>query len=289
MARREARGVAFAALAAVAFGATAPGVERFGRGVGPFATATLLYAGAVLCAAAPERGGRPVGRADAPRVVVVGLLGAALAPAALAWGLQRTGATSGALVLNLEAVFAVALARALYRERLGARLGAAVALIAAAGVLVPLRGGAADMRAGAGLAIVALSTLAWATDSTLSRPLAERRASSVVLWKSLVGVAASASIALAAREAWPDARGAAGLLACGVLGYGLSLRLYVLAQRAIGAARTASVFGFAPLCGAAMAFALGDRRGALVVGASGALACAGVALLATERRAAGAA
>lgn len=49
------------------------------------------------------------------------------------------------------------------------------------------------------------------------------------------------------------------LLAIGATGYGLSLRFYLLAQRAFGAARTGSVFAFAPFMGAALAVALGDR------------------------------
>ena len=40
---------------------------------------------------------------------------------------------------------------------------------------------------------------------------------------------------------------AVGLLVIGATGYGLSLRFYLLAQRAFGAARTGFVFAFAPL------------------------------------------
>ena len=39
----------------------------------------------------------------------------------------------------------------------------------------------------------------------------------------------------------------------------MSVRVYLLAQRAFGAARTGSVFAFAPFIGAALAVMLGDR------------------------------
>ena len=39
----------------------------------------------------------------------------------------------------------------------------------------------------------------------------------------------------------------------------MSLRLYLLVLRAFGAARTGSVFAFAPVIGALLAIALGDR------------------------------
>ena len=65
----------------------------------------------------------------------------------------------------------------------------------------------------------------------------------------------------------------AGRGAIGASGYGLSLRLYLLAQRAFGAARTGSVFAFAPFIGAALAIALGDRSLSWGMAAGGALCC----------------
>jgi hypothetical protein len=46
---------------------------------------------------------------------------------------------------------------------------------------------------------------------------------------------------------------------CGFTGYGYSLRLYLRAQRTIGAGRTGAIFSIAPFVGAAAAWALGDR------------------------------
>jgi len=68
------------------------------------------------------------------------------------------------------------------------------------------------------------------------------------------------------------------VVAIGASGYGLSLRLYLLAQRAFGAARTGSVFAFAPFIGAVLAVALGDRSLSWGMAAGGALMLAGVAL-----------
>jgi hypothetical protein len=75
------------------------------------------------------------------------------------------------------------------------------------------------------------------------------------------------------------------LLAVGATGYGLSLRFYLLAQRAFGATRTGSVFAFAPFIGAGLAFALGDRSGDALLLASGGLMLAGIVLHLSERHA----
>ena len=68
------------------------------------------------------------------------------------------------------------------------------------------------------------------------------------------------------------------VLAVGATGYGLSLRFYLLAQRAFGAARTGSVFAFAPFIGAAAAFGFGERSSGWLMLLGGTLMLVGVAL-----------
>src|SRR5687767_12293021 len=120
-------------VAAVAFGVTLPIVERAGREVGPLSTAALLYFGACL-SALRVRGARP----HLKRFFVIALFGAAIAPALLAWGLQRTGATAASLLLNLEAAFTVLLARAFYREPIGRRVTMALFAMLIGGVALAL-------------------------------------------------------------------------------------------------------------------------------------------------------
>ena len=104
------RGAGLALLAATLFGVSTPLVQRAGYGVGAFSTAALLYAGAALAGAVMRR---PVQReaavraTDGKRLGLMALFGAAIGPVALAWGLQRTSATSASLMLTLEALFTV--------------------------------------------------------------------------------------------------------------------------------------------------------------------------------------
>jgi drug/metabolite transporter (DMT)-like permease len=129
-----------------------------------------------------------------------------------------------------------------------------------------------------GLFAVLLATAAWGADNTLSRAVAERDPSQVVMVKATLGASATAGIAVLASEPMPGALAALGLFLVGATGYGLSLRFYLLAQRAFGAARTGSVFAFAPFIGAALAVALGDRSGGWLMGLGGVLMLAGVVL-----------
>ena len=280
------RGASLALAAAVLFGVSTPLVQQLGSGIGAFGTAALLYLGAALFGAASqravEREARLV-RGDAPRLLAMAACGAVVGPVALAWGLQRTSGTGASLMLTLEALFTALIAWLLYRETFDRRVAAAMGLLLLGGVALVFDQGRAGSTAVVGLLAVGAATLAWGLDNALSRPLAERDPGQVVMLKSALGAAATTALAFAAREPLPAWPAALGLLAVGATGYGLSLRFYLLAQRAFGAARTGSVFAFAPFIGAAVALAFGDGSVG-VWSAVGAVAMlAGVLMHLTER------
>lgn len=280
---RVAAGFGAAVLAALAFGVTTPFVQRAGRETGAFATAALLYAGAAAVSALS--GGRPAGVPPGARLraLAMAAVGAAAAPALLAWGLARTSGVVGALLLELEAPFTLALAFAFYKESASRRVLAAAALVTLGGALaVAARAGASPAGGALGAGAVALAALAWALDNTLSKPLASLHGPSVVVAKAGAGAILAAAAALALGERWPTAPRALALLACGATGYGVSLRLYLSAQRVLGAGRTASIFAAGPFAGALVAWALGEVTGSLVLAGAAAMA-AGVLLHVTER------
>jgi len=290
-----AEGTLLAALAAVLFGVTTPVIQRAGVDADPFSTALLLYAGAALATVPLPRAGMhaareareaPVARRHAARLVAIALAGGALAPACFAWGLQRTSAAGASLLLNFEAVFTALLAWRLHGEALGRRFLAALALMSAGGVTLALTNGAMGAPAGAGsgwgaIAVTA-ATLAWALDNALTRPLADLDPVQVVRFKGALGALASLLAFAAIGHAFPRWPHALALLACGATGYGVSLRLYLLAQRRIGAGRTGSVFALAPFVGAGVAWALGDRGPGLTTLTAGALFALAVYLHLTE-------
>ncbi|HMO45772.1 MAG TPA: DMT family transporter [Rubrivivax sp.] len=282
------RGAWLALLAAALFGASTPLLQRAGAGVGALPTAALLYAGAACVGALsrrpPQREAR-LQRGDLPRLLAMALFGAVIGPVALVWGLQRTSGSSASLMLTLEALFTALLAWRLYHETMDRRVWAAMALLLAGGVVLILdqqRGGGTHAW---GLLAVAAATAAWGVDNTLSRGLAERDPGQVVMAKGALGAAATALLAAGFGEPLPAAAAAVGLFAIGATGYGLSLRLYLLAQRAFGAARTGSVFAFAPFIGAALALVLGERPAGGLMALGSALMLGGVLLHLAESHA----
>jgi drug/metabolite transporter (DMT)-like permease len=256
------KGAGLALLASTLFGISTPLVQHFGAGLGAFTTAALLYGGAAVLGAAvrrPVEQEAALQRGDTTRLLLMAAFGAVIGPVALAWGLQHTSGTSASLMLTLEALFTALLARGLYHETLDRRVAAAMALLLAGGVVLVVDQGRQGGTSLIGLLAVLAATAAWGADNTVSRALAERDPGQVVLAKAALGVVATTALAISFGDPWPSATAALGLLVVGATGYGLSLRFYLLAQRAFGAARTGSVFAFAPFIGAALAVVLGDR------------------------------
>ena len=275
------QGGLLALLAAVLFGVSTPLVQRIGAGLGAFSTAALLYAGAAVVGALSLRTAAEEARlqpADIPRLLAMAGFGAALGPVALAWGLQHTSGTSASLMLTLEALFTATLAWWLYSETMDRRIGTAMLLLLAGGMSLVLDQGLQGAVQLLGLLAVTVATIAWGVDNALSRSLAERDPSQVVMAKATLGAVVTAALAVSTGEPWPSLSAALGLLAVGATGYGLSLRFYLLAQRAFGAARTGSVFAFAPFIGAAVAFGFGDRSAGWLMLLGGVLMLAGVVL-----------
>lgn len=277
-------GILLALLSAVAFGLATPVIARAGAGLSPFLVAALLYFGAAIAAIVlklvTRRQGSPLQRAHGPRLLAAGVVGAAIAPTLLTWGLERTGGVVGSLLLCGEPVFTALLAWRLFREPVGARFGLALGLMVVAGALLVVPTTRHALPLFGALAIVG-ATIAWAIDNSISRALGDEDPLSIVAVKGLIGATITGVIA----HTMPPLRPALELLAVGAVGYGLSLRLYLDAQRRIGAGRTASVFATAPFVGALFGLALGERAPVQRTLVAGALFAFGVYLHLTERHA----
>lgn len=275
------RGVLLAVGAALAFGLSTPLIQVFGQGVGTFTTAALLYAGAAGLAGLTG-GARWLPRSSLPTLVGMALAGACVAPALLTAGLARSSGVAASLLLNLEAVFTVVLGALIHREAVGRRVWLAVAVIAGGGALLTWDRGGGALGLQPGLLFVVGATLGWALDNTLSRAVADFAPEQVVFGKGTLGALLSVVLAALMGEALPTGAAALALLLIGAIGYGASLRLYLLAQRVLGSARTGSVFAVGPFVGALAAAGLGEPLGGWVALAGALAILIGVYLHLTE-------
>lgn len=162
-------------------------------------------------------------------------------------------------MLTLEAVFTALLSYLLYREQIDRRVGMAIVLLTLGGVSLVLDRAISGGTQVAGLLAVVAATIAWGIDNTLSRGLAHLDPGRVIWGKATLGAIGSLLIAWISGQVSVPLLIAAEIFLIGAIGYGLSLRFYLLAQRSFGSARTGSVFAAAPFVGALIAFALGER------------------------------
>lgn len=288
-------GPALALTSAALFGASTPLAKLLlGDGVNPWLLAGLLYLGSGLGLGIlhlPRRRAAaeaPLRRADLPWAVLVVATGGVFAPVLLMLGLAHTPASAAALLLNVESLATMAIAWMVFHESVDRRLLLGAAAILAGAILLSWQGGPAGFGpAGFGLGAVAIiaACLAWGIDNNLTRKLSAADPVRIALIKGLAAGTVNLALALATGASLPHAPliAAAGLI--GFLGYGISLVLFVLALRHLGAARTGAYFSTAPFIGAALAVALlGDPLSPRLIAAA-ALMGLGLYLHLAERHA----
>jgi drug/metabolite transporter (DMT)-like permease len=102
---------------------------------------------------------------------------------------------------------------------------------------------------------VAGACLCWAIDNNLTRKVSANEPIVIAGTKGLIAGITNVGLALAFGAPRPPAPLIAAAATVGFLGYGVSLVLFVLALRGLGAARTGAYFSTAPFVGAAIAIA----------------------------------
>ncbi|HJV71903.1 DMT family transporter [Ideonella sp.] len=280
---------AFPALAAaLLFGASTPLAKLLVGEVPPLLLAGLLYAGSGLGLGLlwwarrvrAEAAGIP--RADWGWLAGAIGFGGVLGPALLMAGLARTDGASAALLLNLEAVFTALIAWWVFKENADRQVVAGMVAIVIGGVLLSWSpGGAAPWSSGA--LLIAGACLCWAIDNNLTRKVSSHDAMAVAGLKGLLAGAFNSVLALAAGASLPAWPAVAASLAVGFVGYGLSLTLFVLALRQLGAARTGAYFSVAPLFGVLISLAIWPALPGALFWLAAALMALGVWLHLRER------
>ncbi|HWL44237.1 MAG TPA: DMT family transporter [Ilumatobacter sp.] len=272
------RGLLLCGLSAVLFGISAPLAARLTDDVSGFRLAGLLYLGAalaVLPVAGRQRPNVDTLRRGAGRLGVAVVVGGAVGPALLAFGLAHASPATSSLLLNLELIFTTVVAAIVFREHLGRRVVTGTALVFAASVVLGWEG-TGDVRWGA--VLIAGACLCWAIDNCVTAALDELAPAHITLTKGIIAGGANLAIGLAVAGA-PPLVPALAALGIGAFGYGISITWWVAGARELGAARGQLVFATAPFVGALVAWTLLDDAVSGAQLLSVAIALGGVALV----------
>ncbi len=280
-------------IAAALFGASAPLSKLLLGSIDPVTLASFLYLGSGLGAGVLfifKRQGQanqeqPVEarltRADVPWLAGAVAAGGIIAPILMMLGLRQTPASTASLLLNFEGVATALLAAFLFKEAVGKRIILAMGLITLAAILFSWTGGDWGVSLGA-LAILS-ACLFWGLDNNLTRHISAKDPLVIVGIKGLGAGSFSFFLALALGSPLPALGPALLALAVGAVCYGLSIQLFILGLRSLGAARTSTLYGVAPFLGALLSFGLLRESPTLLFWVGLPLMLAGAALMLSER------
>jgi drug/metabolite transporter (DMT)-like permease len=275
-------------MAALLFGASTPLAKLLAADVPPVLLAALLYlgSGAGLWTIRLLR----LERVDAPNWAArdwlwfVGAIasGGVIAPILLMYGLRHSSASNASLLLNLEAVLTATIAWIVFRENAGWRPVVGMTLIVAGGAVLAWPRDAAGGTEFSAAILIAAACLCWAIDNNLTRKISAADADFIAGTKGLVAGATSMTLALALGATMPRPALIASAMSIGLLGYGLSLVLFVQGLRGLGSARAGAYFATAPFLGAAIAIIVLHDAAPGGFWLSASLMAVGVALHLTE-------
>jgi drug/metabolite transporter (DMT)-like permease len=283
-------GIAYALLGAALFGASTPLAKVLVGEIGPLTLAGLLYAGSGLGLVTwlalrawirPAVARSRLVPADRKWLAGAVVSGGVIGPVLLMFALSAAPASTVSLLLNLEGVFTALLAWFVFRENFDRRVVIGMLLIVSGGVLLSSPSGAISTSLPA--LAVAGACLCWALDNNLTRKISAADPVQIAAIKGLAAGAVNLSAAAAFGAALPAPGPALAAAAVGLLGYGVSLALFVVALRLLGTARTGAYFATAPFIGVAASFALLGEVPDAAFWIAAALIAGGVALHLSER------
>lgn len=255
-----------ALLSAALYGASVPLSKVLLEGITSNWLSAFLYLGAgIACGiaiaarnAAGRRGDEAsLAKSDLPAVVLMLAVNTA-SIICLMHGIRLTVAANASLLVNFEIVATAVFAWLLFRENIGRRLGAAIALICVSSVLLTWEGAGSLSFTPGSLLIIAACAL-WGLENCCTKSLSAKDPLQVTCVKGF-GTALAAGVVALVTDGMPSVAPAflAGSLGVGAVSYGASIALYIAAQRTLGAARTGNYYAVAPFVGVALAAALPD-------------------------------
>ncbi|TFH10670.1 MAG: DMT family transporter [Nitrosomonadales bacterium] len=281
-----------AALAAAAlFGASTPLAKQFVNSMPAMLLVGILYLGSgvglFVLRVFRDRGWRNPGLTTKEWPWLLGTIafGGIAGPVLLMLGLMHTPAASASLLLNLEGVFTAVLAWVVFKENADQKTVTGMLCIVTGGLLLSWTEQDGNFGADSmlGSLYILAACLCWAIDNNLMRKVSVSDTLFTAGFRGVVSAAINIGWALLLGYTIPIWPVTGKVMFIGFLGYGLSLVLFLLALRGLGAARTGAYFGIAPLFGVALAVLLFQENTSVWFWGAGLLMGIGLYLHLTEQ------
>lgn len=191
-------------------------------------------------------------REDLPSVI--GMISLDIvAPILLMIGLKSASAANASLLNNFEIVATSLIALMVFKEMISRRLWVAIGLITLSSVLLSFED-FSSFRFSYGSLFILLAATCWGLENNLTRRISDKSTYQIVTLKGIFSGLGSLIVALLLREGFPPIDYAVYALLLGFVAYGLSIFMYVRAQKDLGAAKTSAYYAIAPFVGALLSY-----------------------------------
>lgn len=181
------------------------------------------------------------------------------APIFLMLGVSIGSSANASLLGNFEIVATTLIALLIFKETVSKRLWTAILFITISSIILSFEG-SGSFHFSLGSLFVLLATICWGIENNCTRKISEKSTYQIVTIKGLFCGLGSFVVASVVGETLPSARYIILAMLLGFVAYGLSIFLYIRAQRDLGAAKTSAYYAVAPFIGTFLAFVINGEQ-----------------------------
>ena len=257
--------VILAFLAAVFYAINTPVSKFLLNNVTPTFMAAFLYLGAgvgvgimYLFHIKKEEKAERLTKQDLPYTIGMIVLDIA-APIFLMIGIKMGTASNASLLGNFEIVVTTLMALLIFKEQVSGKLWIAIGFITLSSIVLSFEG-SGSFQFSLGSLFVILATCCWGLENNCTRKISDKSTYEIVLLKGIFSGGGSFTIAMVLGEKIPEMIYIAIVMLLGFVAYGLSIFLYIRAQRNLGAAKTSAYYAVAPFIGSFLAFVVNGEK-----------------------------
>lgn len=187
---------------------------------------------------------------DLPYVIGMVILDIA-APILMMFGLSTTSAANASLLNNFEIVMTSLIALLFFKEKISPRLWLGIGAITISCVILTFESYEA-LNFNLGSILILLAALCWGAENNCTKKISSSDPLEIVLIKGLCSGTGSIIIGLCIGERIElvNIWAIFATLGVGLIAYGLSIFLYIYAQRFVGAAKTSAYYAINPFIAA---------------------------------------
>lgn len=265
MKNKKIKAIISALLAAVLFAISTPLSKKLMENIPPTFMAAFLYLGAgvgvgIMYIFNYKKEDKSLRLDKSDFKYTIAMIGLdILSPLLLMLGIKLGSASNAALLENFEIVATSLIALIIFKEKVSSRIWIAIFFIIISSFILTFNG-KTSLDFSIGSIFVLLATISWGLENNCTKKISEKSTYQIVTLKGIFSGLGSLFIGFLLKEKIINYKYIFLAMILGFVAYGLSIFLYVRAQRDLGASKTSAYYSVAPFVGAFLAFLINGER-----------------------------